>query len=139
MVKVKSQSQIEANYKSAAGKAGTAYAAAIDSVVWQGPSQQGQDLYVQQMQNPEVLARRSSGIAKVSDTEFKAALRAKGAPVIAGRMSAAAGKMAQNFAPYRSALESLTLVARTADPMTNVDNRVKPVVQAMVDTKRAQG
>lgn len=139
MVKVKSQTQIEQNYRNSAGKAGTNYAAAIDGIVWQGEALEGQDLYVQQMQNPEVLNRRASGIAKVSDSEFKRALREKGAPVIAGRMTAASGKMAQNFAPYRAALEGVSLPPRSADPMQNVDNRVKPIVQAMVDTKKSMG
>lgn len=139
MVKVKSQSQIENNYRNAAGKAGSNYAASIDAITWQAEAQAGQALYVQQMQNPEVLDRRSKGIGKVSDTHFKQALRDKGAPVIAGRMQAAAGKMAQGFAPYRAALEGVSLPPRSADPMQNVDNRVKPIVQAMVDTKKAQG
>jgi len=139
MVKVKSQSQIEANYRQAAGTAGSRYAQSIDQVSWQAEARAGQDLYVQQMQNPEVLARRESGISKVSDSEFKAAMRSKGAPVIAGRMTAAAGKMAQNFGPYRAALEGVALPARVADPMANIDNRLKPIVQAMVDTKKAQG
>ena len=72
-------------------------------------------------------------------TEFRAAMRSKGAPTIAGRMAAAAGKMAAKYAPFSAALSSLTLPARVADPMQNIDNRLKPVVKLMVDTKKAQG
>jgi len=138
MVKVKSQATIEKNYRDAAGTAGARYAASIDSVTWNAEARAGQDLYVQQMQNAEVLARREAGISKVSDTEFRAAMRSKGAPTIAGRMAAAAGKMAAKYAPFSAALSSLTLPARVADPMQNIDNRLKPVVKLMVDTKKAQ-
>lgn len=138
MVKVKSLTQIEANYKGAAGVAATRYAASIDGIAWQSKAQEGQALYEQRMSDPEILSRRNKGIAKVSDSAFKDAMRNKGASVIGGRMSAASGKMAQGYAPYKSALESLSLPPRSADPMQNIDARLKPVVQTMVDTKRSQ-
>jgi len=133
MVKVKPLATIEKNYKGAAGTAASRYKDAIPGITWQSEAIAGQDLYEAKMQDPTVLARRETGIAKVSDSEFKAALAAKGAPVLASRMTAAAGKMAQGYAPIRSALEGLSLPPREADPMTNIDNRLKPVVQTMID------
>jgi len=133
MVKVKPLATIEKNYKGAASTAAARYKEAIPRVTWQAESIEGQDLYEERMMDPAVLARRATEIAKVSDTEFRKALLEKGAPVIASRMSAAAPKMAAGYAPIRSALEGLTLPARVADPMANIDARLKPVVQTMID------
>ena len=138
MVKVKSRATIEANYRNSSSIAATRYRESISGVQWNQAAKDGQALYVQRMQDPEILSRREKGINKVSDSDFQKALLEKGAPVIGGRMSAAAGKMASGFDPYRTALESLTLPARTGDAMQNIDNRLKPVVQKMVDTKKAQ-
>lgn len=133
MVKVKSLAVIEANYKGAASTAASRYKASIPGIVWQADAIAGQDLYEAKMMDPEVLARRSTQIAKVSDSDFRSALTTKGAPVIASRMAAAAGKMASGYAPIRSALESLTLPPRVADPMANIDSRLKPVVAVMIE------
>ena len=138
MVKVKSQAQIQKNYADAAGTAGSRYSDAIDAVAWQAPATAGQALYVQQMTNAEVLKRRATGIAKVPDAEFKAAMREKGAPVIAGRMAAAAPKMAAKFAPFKAAIEGTSIPARVADPIQNVTNRLIPIVKALVAAKKAQ-
>lgn len=87
------------------------------------------------MSNPAVLARREIGINKVSDAEWRNDAITKGAPVIQTRMVAAASKQAANFEPYRRALEAVTLPPRTGDPIQNVQNRVIPIVQALVNTK----
>jgi hypothetical protein len=139
MVKVKPLGQSQKNFEDSAGKAGTNYAAAIDGISWQAEAVAGQALYEQKMQDPSVLARRSRGIQNVSDAEFKQALREKGAGRIAGGIRASGGKWAAKFSPYHSALQGVSLPPRSADPMQNVDNRVKPIVRAMVDTKEAQG
>jgi|CXWL01.1.fsa_nt_gi hypothetical protein len=79
------------------------------------------------MQNPNILARRNKGINKVSDDQWRTAATTKGAPVISQRMKDASGKQASGFEPYRSALESMTLPAKTTDPAQNVVNRVTPI------------
>jgi len=139
MVKVKDLATIQANYSGSVGTASTRYGAAAPNITWQAPAQAGQALYTQRMQDPTVLARRNTGISKVSDAAFRTAVQNKGVPIIAGRMTAAAPKMAANFAPYKSALEALTLPAKSSDAMQNIDQRLKPVVAAMVATKNAQG
>lgn len=138
MVKVKSRAQIESNYRGAAGVAATRYRESIPTVEYQAASLAGQGLYEEKMMDITVLQRRAAGVAKVSDAEFRQAMTEKGAGVIQGRMSAAAGKMAAEFEPFRQGLATLDLPARVADPMQNVDNRLKPVVQLMVDIKAAQ-
>lgn len=133
MVKVKPLATIEKNYRDAAGTAASRYRDSIPTVTWQAQAIAGQDLYVQKMSDPEILARRAREITEVSDVAFRNALLTKGAPVIASRMAAAAPAMAQGYAPIRSALEALTLPPRTGDAMQNIDSRLKPVVQTMIN------
>ena len=135
MVKVKSRSQIEANYKSGASVVRARYEAGTADANWRDPSIKGQALYVTKMSDPTVLARREAGIAKVSDTEFRTACKTKGAPVIQQRMINASGKQATNFEPYRVALEGLTLPDKVGDPLQDAINRVGAVVKTMVNTK----
>lgn len=139
MVKVKSKAQIEKNYKDASTLAATRYRDAIPTAEWKDEALKGQDVYVAKMSDPAVLARRNSGIEKVSDTDWRNNAITKGAPVIGGRMSAAAPKQSAGFEPYRRALEGLTLPDRTADGMENLVNRGGAVVRLMMDTKEAEG
>lgn len=99
---------------------------------WRDAALAGQNLYEQQMQNPDVLGRRARGLQRTDDQTWKAAAVNKGTQRIASGMQAAAEKQAANYEPIAEALRSVNLPARTADPMSNIDNRVKPIVQAAV-------
>jgi hypothetical protein len=138
-LKVKSQAQAQANYTAAAALVPARYKAGVATADWQAAALAGQDLYVTRLQDPEVLARRAKNIGKVSDGEWRTAADTKGSPIIGARMTQAAPKQQANWAPYRAALEGLTLPPKSADPMTNVTNRVGGVVQAMVATKKSVG
>lgn len=131
-IRVKPLSEIEANYRGAASEAQRRYGQAIPRMVWQENAVAGQDLYESKMSDPAVLARREEKIREVSDAEFRKACTDKGASILGSRMSAAASKMSAGYAPIRSALEGLSIPDRTADPMANIDNRLKPVVDAMI-------
>jgi len=138
-MKVKSASQAQANYTAAAALVPARYKAGVATATWQQPALDGQALYVQRLADPDVLARRAKNIGKVSDGEWRSAADSKGSPIIGARMTQAAPKQQANWAPYRQALEALTLPPKSADPMTNVTNRVGGVVQAMVATKKSVG
>lgn len=139
MVKVKSAAVSQKNYEDASAYVGTRYTDGIATAEWQRAAIDGQGLYVARMTDPSVLARRASKIGKVSDGEFKDAAIKKGGPIIGSRMRDAAPKQAREWAPFRSALEGLSLPPRSPDPMANVDARLKPVVRTLVDTKRTTG
>jgi len=139
MPKVKSLEKIKANYKGAASVAATRYKEAIPGIAWQAAAIDGQELYEARMSDPAVLERRSKNIAKVSDSSFQGAMEKKGAPVISSRMSDAADKQAANFAPYKAAIEAVSLPDKTADPMANIDQRLKPIVEALVKKKQEVG
>jgi len=134
-MKVKPKDERTANYKSGAAVAGTRYGAAVKRAEWQEPAKDGQALYEQQMMNTEVLKRREKGISKVSDADWQNAAIKKGQPVISGRMTDAADKQAAGFEPYVSVLEAIDLPPRTADPATNVANRVTPIAVKMHEKK----
>lgn len=138
-LKVKSQSEIKKNYDQATSIVTERYKTGVSDADWKDAAIEGQDLYEQMMQDPNVLARRTKGINKVSDDEWRKNTIDKGSGVIAARMKAAAGKQATNYEPYRSALESMTLPARTADPAQNVTNRVTPIAMKFREIKNAQG
>lgn len=138
MVKIKSAAAISDAYNRSIAAVGPAYQAGINNAQpWQQGALNAQELYEQRMREADVLARRAKGIAKVSDAEWKSNALNKGASRIGPGMQAGANKRATNFEPYRQAIESVTLPARTADGVTNVQNRVIPIVQALMDKKKS--
>lgn len=140
MVKVKSASAIADAYNRAIGAVGPAYQAGIQAAVgWQEAAISAQSLYEDKMRDATVLARRATQLAKVSNEEWKQKALQKGASRIGPGMEASKDKRTRNFEPFRTALEGVQLPARTADPVTNVQNRVIPIVMALVDTKKRLG
>lgn len=138
MVKVKPESEIKKNYEDSTALVPARFEAGVRRASWQSESLAGQDLYEEQMRRAEILARRASGIEKVSDESWRRDTIDKGRNVIGGRMKAASDKQVTGFRPYREALSALDLPPRTADPMTNLMERAGAVVKAMVATKEAQ-
>jgi hypothetical protein len=137
MVKMPSQAQIQQRYTSAIPIVAERYKNGVDGTTdWKTRAIEGQGLYVQRMQDQSVLARRESGLQKVSDAEWKQNALSKGVQRIGPGMTAGASKQASGYEPVRKELEALTLAPRVADSNTNIDNRVKAVVAA---SKRAVG
>jgi len=135
LVKVKPESEIKKNYEDSTALVPARFEAGVKSATWQSEALEGQDLYVEQMQKADILARRASGIEKVSDETWRSDTISKGRNIIGARMKAASGKQVAGFRPYREALLAVDLPAKTSDPMQNLINRAGAVVQAMVDKK----
>jgi hypothetical protein len=93
---------------------------------------EGQALYVQKMQDSNILARRQKGIEATPDGKWQQNALAKGVTRIGEGMRAGATDQANGYEKTRTALESLTLPPRVADPMANIDNRLKAVVQTVI-------
>ena len=138
MVKVRPEADRRKNYDDAATYVPARYNSGIDRCEWQAPAIEGQALYEIQMKKDEILARRGKSIAKVSDASFKADAKNKGGKVIGQRMKDAVDKQVTGWRPFGTAIEGLTLTAKTDDPEQNVINRVVPVVLKMVETQKAQ-
>lgn len=139
MVKVKSDAEIKTNYEASTALVPQRYEAGVRGAAWKDASLDGQTLYEEQMRRSEILARRASGINKVSDETWRTQTIAKGKNIIASRMKDASGAQVSGFRPYADALRSLTLPPKTTDPMQNLVNRAGAVVDTMVKTKAAQG
>jgi len=138
MVTVKPLEECKQNYRSGASVAPARYTEAIKRVTdWQQKAIDGEALFQTKMSR--VLSRRlrEDGVKKVSNAQWQNAALTKGAARIGSGMLSSVDFYASGWSPYRTALEAVVLPARSADPMINIDRRVKPIVQAMVDTKEA--
>jgi hypothetical protein len=133
MVFVPSAAERKQKYLSSLGNVPAAYKAGIERTTnWKDKALAGQNLYEQQMQNAAVLRRRAVALERVSESDWKSRAAALGSTRIAEGMRNGAEKQAANYEPVANALRSVELPERTADPMANIDNRVKPIVRAMV-------
>jgi len=139
MVKVKSSAEIAKKWEDAIGRVPAAYKSGVGRTTdWaeKASSEEAEALWKQKIDEAAAAKRRQRAVSAVSNEEWKGAAMEKGAARIGAGMSAAKAKRTANFEPYRSALEGVSLPAKSADPMANIDARVKPIVNALVETKK---
>lgn len=139
MVKMPSQAAIKDAYTASIGAVPGKYSAGVrETNDWQqkASSPEAESLYGQKVQEAVSNQSRAKAVAKVSNADWQNAASSKGASRIATGMTAGANKQAQNYEPIRQALASVELPARSADPLANVDARVKPIVSAAVNAKK---
>ena len=137
MVKVKPLDQIKANYASGASVAPARYKASVKIANWHDPaaSAEAQALYVQQISDPANQARRQRKIAAIPNSVWQNQSDLIGGARIGPGMTSAVDKQAAGFSPYRAIIESVTILPKTTDPSTNIDNRVKPIAIALHNKK----
>lgn len=139
MVKVKPLEVVKKNYSDAANIAAERYKEGISQTSgWKekATSSEAEELWKAKMQEAIAAERRRKALERVSESEWKEAAVKKGYSRIGQGMRAAVDKHAKNWAPYKEALEAVSLPPRSIDPMANIDNRLKPVVQALVNKKK---
>lgn len=102
-------------------------------------SEQAEKNYATKVAEAVANKSRQKALGKVSEAEMNAAMVAKGGSAYRAGTSASADKTLKNVEPYLATLDNLKLPARTADPMQNIDNRVKGVAKALIDTKKRVG
>ena len=140
MVRVKDAATRLRNYQSGAAVAPQRYKDAVQSTTgWKEAALAGQGLYEEKMRDAAVLRRRTTGLEKTSETDWKNKAVTVGATRIGTGMSAAADKQVRNSQPYVDGLASLELPARTADGYQNLVNRGGAVVKRMMEIKEQQG
>ena len=140
MVKIKSASEIDKKYKDAISRVPANYKAGVQGTTnWQerASSNEAEDLWKAKIAEAAAVNRRQKAVSQVSNSEWQNKAANVGATRIGAGMTAGADKRTRNFEPFRSAIEGTTLPARSADPMANIDNRVKGIVKALVDTKKS--
>ena len=137
MVNVPDAGKRKAAYLNSLGGVPGSYKAGIEATQgWKEKAIGGQALYVQKMQDQSVLQRREKGLARVSEQDWKSKAATLGSVRIADGMRNAADKQVQNYEPIAAALRGLSLPDRTADPMANIDNRLKAVVRTAIDASK---
>ncbi|NVM22644.1 MAG: hypothetical protein HWN68_12805 [Desulfobacterales bacterium] len=139
MVRVKSETDIKANYEKSTGDVGRRFEIGVKTAEWKEPSIAGQELYEIQMSNSEVLARRKTGIDRVSDAEWRDSTITKGKTIIGDRMKKASGKQIARYRPYRTLIEGITLPPKTASVEENISNRCVPIAVAQHELKKEIG
>ena len=137
MVKTKGAAQSAENWNSAIGAVPEKYktgVAAADNVIEKAIEAEG--LWAERVQQAISAGTRVKGLQKTSTAEWKAKATGKGAARIATGMTESKDKFAKGIAEVISVIEGVTIAPRTADPMANVDARVKPIVAALAAMKR---
>ena len=125
-------SEMADNYKNSTSRVPERYRKGVERAKdWQNKAIAGQALYETQMTDTSVLKRREAGIQKVSDEAWRSAAATKGSARIVDGMRAAVPKYQAGVEPIRARLDGLNIPERVADANANIDNRLKPVVQAM--------
>ncbi len=137
MVRVPSLEDVKRAYREGGARASSSYRESVSKtsgVISAAIAAEG--LWGQKMNEAISSQARAKGLARVSDADWQKAAMEKGAARIGPGMAAAVDKQASRFAPYLSELASIDLPARTADPATNVDNRVKTIAIRMAQKKK---
>ena len=136
MVDTKSNEQTQKNWEASHGRVPAAYAEGVrgaKDVIAKAIA--GEALYAQKVQEAVASGRRARKLAEVSDEQWRAAALDKGASRIATGMVASKAKYQRGIGRVLDTIRSVNLAPRSADPMANVDNRVKPLVKALHDLK----
>lgn len=95
-----------------------------------------EDLYAAKVSEAIANKSRVKGLQKTSTAEWKTRAMSLGAERIGRGMTEALPKFRSGIGNVISTIEATTIGERTADPMANVDARVKPIVKALYDMKR---
>lgn len=128
--------EINKRWQDAIPRVAARYKAGVQGTTdWQEKALAGQKNYEERMSDATVLARREKGIGKTSNEGWKSKALKLGATRIGPGMKENADKYSKGFGPHQAALAGLSLPDKTTDPMANIDNRLKAVVQTLVDTK----
>ena len=138
MVEVKPQSEITENFVAGATRAPAKYKKGVLRADWQtkAASEAAESNYAAGVSEAATNKTRQRGVQDVSNAEWQKQASDKGAKRIGPGMTAAAGKQAAKWAPYRGFLEGLSLPEKTRNATENITNRSIPVAQGMQDLKR---
>lgn len=137
MVETKSLEQTRKSWEESHGRVPAAYQAGVQAardVIAKGVA--AEQLYAQRVQEAISSQRRANNLSKISDEDWRKAAREKGAARIATGMAASKEKFAKGMGEVLSVIQGTTIAPRTADPMANVDNRVKPIVANLAKMRR---
>jgi len=136
MVRVKTVETARAHLEAAIAVIPARYREAVKVAVWKEPAIAGEELWGAAVSAAAAERRRAKGIEKVTDDEWRRLADVKGGARIGPGIREGLPKYERNWAPYRAAIEATEIGPKTIDPLANVDNRVKPIVSALVAKKK---
>ena len=137
-IRMPSQTDIAKAYSEGASRAPGKYKDGVERTTgFKEAAIAGESLYGAKMQEVVANQTRAKGLEKISDEDWKKGVRDKGAARIGPGMTASAEKRTRNYEPFRAGLEGMSLPDKTTDPMSNIDNRLKPVVAKQVEIKKS--
>ena len=132
--------QAKDNLKSAAPMIPARYKEAVSKAEWEGPASSPQSEANYQGGVADAIAKgsRIAGIHRAGNAGYRLGASTKGAAVIGTRIAEAIEKYGAAFAPVLGAMNAASDAAppRTRDPMTNIEQRLKPVVMAAIAAKK---
>ena len=137
MVDTKPLAQVQKKWEGSIGRVPSAFTEGVDlakDVIAKGVA--GEELYAVKVQEAIAAKRRAEKLAEVTDAEWKSAAKDKGAKRIGGGMTAAKMKFNKGISEVLTVIQGVEIAPRTADPIANVDNRVKPIVAALAAMKK---
>jgi hypothetical protein len=105
---------------------------------WQQRAIEGEDNYASGVSKAVANKTRAKALAGVSNSTWQSKAQSLGSVRIADGMRSNADKRMKNYEPIRGALESLSLPNKTTDPMSNIDSRLKKVVETEINAKKAR-
>ena len=132
MVDTKSNEQATKNWEGAIGRVPSAYSEGVQGakdVIAKGVAAEG--LYAEKIQQSIASKKRARKLGEVTDEQWKAAALSKGAVRIGPGMTASKDKFRSGITKVLDTIRGVTIAPRTADPMANIDGRVKPIVAAL--------
>jgi len=132
MVETKSLEATRANWTAAQGRVPAAYQAGVQAasnVI--AKSVAAEDNYAAGVTGAVAARSRAKGLESVTDADWKKAAVEKGATRIVSGMKASEGKFVKGMQQNLATIQSVTIPARTQDPMSNIDNRLKPIAAAL--------
>ena len=138
MVKIKPLDEIKKRYGEAATVIPERYKRAIDKVTdWKekATSDKAEELYKEKILKAIEKERRKKALERVSNEEWKKRAKEIGGRIIGTKVRESVDKHAEAFKPYHEALAELELPDKSADPMENIDNRLKKVVETLIRKK----
>lgn len=95
-----------------------------------------EDLYAAKVSEAIANKSRVKGLQRTSTQEWKQRSSDLGSARIGPGMTAAEPKFRRGITDVINTIEATTIGPRSADPMANVDARVKPIVKALHDMAR---
>ena len=137
MVNTKTLEATVSNYRDGIGKAPARYKAGVEKNNNQNENAiASQPLYEARVQESIANKTRVKGLQNSSTAAWKQAASTKGASRIGPGMTAALPKFSTGISNVLATIQGTTIAERSADPMANIDGRVKPIAQALYDMKR---